>query len=256
MNIFLSSWGSIDIGIFQCWGNLLVMVGIADYMCQEFVGNRYISHNCHVLIINQRHVMVHFFGMVFMFLLARPTQAALQDTSACPCPNQDDPVAVLTCYLEKPINNSMRGIGNCLAKAEDGYPGKPSYDSSRPNIYRSYRILSVADGKPYRGQATKRISIQFDYVYRINDEPHNYKPLCKVRKQTVTAYSTETGWLISHPYDWVMSFKLQPLLTSANSFVEKEYANKNYYSVRDMSTKILFLESSAQHCPKPAGGDW
>lgn len=191
-----------------------------------------------------------------MFLLVQPTQAALQDTSSCPCPNQDDPVAILSCVLDAPADNSQRGLEHCMAQPQHGYPPHRQYGIDQPNIYRSYRIVSVSDGKPYQGQATKRINMEFDFVARMDERSPQGHKLCRVLPRIVTAYLSENGWLIEEPLGNLMSFKLGALLANNRSAMDKRYIEGQISSVSEISKKILSLKSAAEHCPRPVKNGW
>lgn len=174
----------------------------------------------------------------------------------CQCPDRSDPVAVLHCVLDAPADGSRTGISYCMAKPHEGYPSYPPFDFKRPNVYRAYRILSVSDGKPYKGQPTKKIELEFDYVAQLSERHPEGKMLCKLWRQTVTAYQTDRGWIVSHPANMGGGWKLKPLLDAARIRLGKRFAVNDIFGINSISTEILALEKANNQCALPPSGDW
>lgn len=172
----------------------------------------------------------------------------------CPCPDNETPEAVLRCVLDKPADGSLKGLQHCLVNPGNGYPPY-HYNPRRPNVYRSYKILSVSDGKPFKGQDTKRIRVEFDYVAKLSERHPEGEHMCKRWLATIIAYHTEQGWIVSQPGDGDQFWKLQPLLEADLRRLDQDYSQKHILGIKELSTRIDSLGNASNYCPMPPKGD-
>ena len=199
-------------------------------------------------------ILFHYFLVAIPVAVIAPANAV-----ECPCPNRDDPVALLSCILDRPVDDAAPEIGGCIAQASDGYPAITAPNPRRPTVYRAYRIISTSDGKPYRGRATRRIQLEFSYIARITKRHPEGEMFCQGWKQMVNAYRTEQGWLISHPADGNPFYKMKSLLAADRARLEQHFAAKDMVGIHRYSSRISTVEIAGGDCPfipgKP-GAKW
>lgn len=183
------------------------------------------------------------------------TATAEEFPTTCLSPDNENPEIVLRYVLDAPADGSRRDIGHCLVQPDTGYPPY-RLNPKRPNVFRGYRIVSVADGKPHKGQATKRIHIEFDYVAIINERYPDGKTMCKPWPAVIAAYHTERGWIVSQPGDGDQFVKLRSLLDADRKRLDQAYAANRMGSIKELSTRIETLSIAADRCTLPPQGDW
>lgn len=187
-----------------------------------------------------------------MLLSSASLGAAEPFPTTCLSPDNDDPEVVLRYVLDRPTDGSRRDMANCIVQRGSAYPPIPRPDPRRPNVMRSYRILSNTQGKPYHGQETRQFRIQYDYVAKLSERYPGGEIMCKPWVGTLTAYRTESGWIISN--DGNELYNLNQLLATDRRQLDKAYAANHIGSVRELSTRIDTLSIAANRCPLPPKG--
>jgi hypothetical protein len=174
---------------------------------------------------------------------------------SCLSPDNENPETVLRYVLDKPVGDSGRDRVHCMALPKNGYPLNPRFNPRRPNVFRNYGILSITDGKPYKGRETKRIRVEYDYVARLSERHPGGEITCKPWSEVIVAYHTEKGWVVAPPGAGDQIWKLQPLLAIDRKNLDEAYTLNHIGSVRELSTRIDTLSIAANRCPLPSKGN-
>lgn len=169
--------------------------------------------------------------------------------NTCMSPDNENPESVLRYVLDDPVDGSRLDIALCVVPRDGVYPPTPRPNARRPNVFRSYRVLSVTDGDTYRGRETKHIKIEYDYIAKVSEAFPGGKITCKPWIAEVIAYRTSKGWIVSSPADGNELYGLRSVLTADRKRLDEAIAANHMGSVRELSTRIETLSIAADRCP-------
>ena len=171
----------------------------------------------------------------------------------CPCPDNNDPEAVLRCALAIPSDTNDSAVRRCFAQNEDRYPMiRPN--PRLPNVYRDYRILSMTNGVTHKGYVTKQIKVQFDYIAKLSERFPGGEPMCKPWTATIYLYQAPQGWLVGREYQ--LGSEYRDLVAADRRRLNEAQLDNDIHLIQSVSTRIVTLTNASANCPMPRQGKY